>query len=95
MYRFIKLKKVIKLCSDFSNASDGAGHARRVVMGIGWIFVIDHRFKVNERLSIIIGKTVLTLFYCQSVTTEALLCASVSTNRPVYVSIDLYFNTDI
>ena len=27
----------------------------QVVMGIGWIFIIDHRFKVNERLSIIIG----------------------------------------
>ena len=26
-----------------------------VVMGIGWIFIIDHRFKVNERLSTIIG----------------------------------------
>ena len=26
-----------------------------VVMGIGWISIIDHRFKVNERLSIIIG----------------------------------------
>ena len=27
----------------------------KLVMGIGWIFIIDHRFKVNERLSIIIG----------------------------------------
>ena len=26
-----------------------------VVMGIGWIFIIGHRFKVNEQLSIIIG----------------------------------------
>ena len=26
-----------------------------LVMGIGWIFIIDHWFKVNERLSIIIG----------------------------------------
>ena len=26
-----------------------------VVMGIGWIFIIDNRFKFNERLSNIIG----------------------------------------
>ena len=37
--------------------------------------------------------TVLTVFYCQSVTIEALLCASVSTNRPVWFSMDLCFNT--
>ena len=31
------------------------GGRKTVVMGIGWNFIIDHRFKVNERLSIIIG----------------------------------------
>ena len=33
----------------------GGGCGVWVVMGIGWIFIIDHRFKVNERLSTIIG----------------------------------------
>ena len=32
-----------------------------VVMGIGWIFIIDHRFKVNEQLSITSGLLLLTL----------------------------------
>ena len=30
-------------------------------MGVGWIFIIDHRFKVNERLSIIISLLLLTV----------------------------------
>ena len=30
-------------------------------MGFGWIFIIDHRFKVNERLSIIISLLLLTV----------------------------------
>ena len=31
----------------------------KLVMGIGWIFIIDHRFKVNERLSIISSNCIL------------------------------------
>ena len=65
-------------------------------MGIGLIFIIDHWFKVNKRFSIImVDRTfVLTVFYCQSVTIEALLFTSVNTIRSVYFSIDLCFNTD-
>ena len=58
-----------------------------------YIFVFYHcpAIIVYNRLTVF---TVLTVFYCQSVTIEALLSVSVSTKRHVYFSMDLCFKTD-
>ena len=75
---------IFKWATNFSSSENERTGMWLVVTSDGNRLDFHNRSSVQSKWAIIDYNrlTVLTVFYCQSVTIEALLCASVSTNRP-------------